>query len=275
MAGMAEWPWVVVAGVLPLALLIGLWAGVSGYSGWPIVVPLLFIAGVLPIRESVAASRVIGIANAAAAALIYTRHDQTDSPVAVDLGARALGPALVGAALAIAYQDRFSELLRGLAPWVVVVVGVGLLVRSWYMSGSDPQATPPAAPLGSGGIGLSRVLASVSGLAMGGAFNLALVLIFARGLSTVSSVATGLLISAGVLPLLLVAHLVFLESWLPVGAVLLPVAACSALAAAVGARHAGRLPERRLAFTVGACVIVAGLAATGLAEVLTAGGLPG
>jgi uncharacterized membrane protein YfcA len=253
---------------------------VSGCSGWPIVVPLPFIAGDLPIRESVAASLVIDTANAAAAALVYTQRGQARPPVAIDLGGWVLGPALVGVVLAIVFLDRFSDLLRGLAPWVVVVVGVGLVVRSRHMSGEDAQVGLFSAHLGSARLGWSRALAALCGLAMGvvgmgGAFTLALVLMFIRGLTTVSSVATGLLITAGALPLLLVAHLAFLESWLPVGAALLPVAACSALAAAAGARHAGHLPERRRAFTVGACVIVAGLAATGLTEGLPGGGLPG
>lgn len=237
MAAMAEWPWVVVIGVLPLALLVGLWAGVSGYSGWPIVVPLLFVAGELSIRESIAV------------------------------------------ALAIALLDRFSRLLRGAAPWVVVLVGVGRMVRSWHAP--DVVSAPePLAAASTHREGWSRALAAVSGLArglvgMGGAFNLALIFMFILGMSTLSSVASGLLITAAVAPVLLIAHLVFLEGGLSVGAALLPAFACSALGAVLGARHAGHLPERRLAFTVGACVVMAGLASTGLAEMLTDGGLPG
>jgi uncharacterized membrane protein YfcA len=279
MAAMAEWPWVVGVGVLPPALLVGLWAGVSGYSGWPIVVPLLFIAGELSIRESIAVSLAVDAVNATAAALVYHRRGRLRAGVARDLGAWVLGPALVGVALAIAFLDRFSDLLRGAAPWVVVLVGVGLMVRSWHTP--DVVSAPePLAAASAHRKGWSRALAAVSGLAMGlvgmgGAFNLALIFMFILGMSTLSSVASGLLITAAVAPVLLIAHLVFLEGGLSVGAALLPALACSALGAVLGARHAGHLPERRLAFSVGACVVMAGLASTGLAEMLTDGGLPG
>ena len=37
---------------VPLGGLIGVWAGLSGYSGWPIVVPLLFVILRVPLWES-------------------------------------------------------------------------------------------------------------------------------------------------------------------------------------------------------------------------------
>jgi len=263
---MEAWPgWLALAAV-PLALLLGLWAGVSGYSAWPLLVPLLFVVAGLPIRECVAASMLIDAVNAVAASLTHARQGVLWPRAAFGLAPWVLGPGLLGAVAGVFLLDRASSPLRGVAGWAAVAIGAALVVRAARTGKNPPSrdAAPPAAALR---LRWGRAAAAAIGflmgaIGMGGGFSLALVGMLLWRLPTLVCVGTGLLVTATTLPILLAVHLAFLGVLLPVGPMLLGAAALSALGAVAGARFAESVPDRALGLAVGGCVIAAGAVAS-------------
>lgn len=271
---------------LPLSVLIGLWAGISAYSGWPLVVPLLFVVADVPVYEAIAASILVDLVNAVAASSVYLRRGDIDASASRELAAWSLPAGLLGALLAFALLGNYTALFKSSAGYFGIALGSLLIARAARMpvaaaavpAGGDaafvtaalPAVIEPAAPswlTPSSSKTVTRVGAVVTALlmgliGMGGGFTIAMVLVVARGFSIRNGVGTGILYSALALPLILLAYLVFLRFEFSLAPILAPCLACSAAAAFAGARSAARIAERPLAFVVGGCVISAGIVAT-------------
>ena len=256
----------ILALVVPFCLLSGLGAGMSGYSAWPVVVPLLYVVAGVPLLETLVTSLLIDLANAVVAAPVYLRRGRADLRTAGLLALWAIPVALCGAGLAFAFAEQFSALFRGAAGYISIAIGVLVIVRAWRVSPGDaeldgsrsrPRSTPPA------GLVVAAVLIGLlCGVAgVGGGFNLAAALLLLAQHSVRQAVGTALVFAALTLPVVAGAYLIFLDFHLGIWRALLLCAAASALGADAGSRFASRTSERLLLFVVGACVIAAGVAA--------------
>jgi uncharacterized membrane protein YfcA len=264
----------------PAALLLGAWAGLSGYSGWPLAVPLLLVFVGRPLHESLAASLLIDWVNAAAASAVYALRGDADRASASRFALAGLPFVLLGVAVSFTLLQRFEHLVaRGAGP-VSMALGLALVARTARLrSGAAMLAVAgpgagvalehaPSPGLSEAarrrllGAGMALTAGAMGLVGMGGGFTAALLLILVRGDDTRAGVATGLLFTALVLPLALLAYLLLLPEPVGIWDRLLPFAGWSALGAGLAAAWGARIPSRHLGFVVGAGVLLAGLAAT-------------
>jgi uncharacterized membrane protein YfcA len=262
---------------VPIGFLIGFWAGVSGYSGWPIVVPLLFVVSGVPLHESLLVCVLVDLANATVAALVYGRRGEVELGRAVRLAAAALPVALLGVFLSFAWLSGFTSLLRGATGWVGILIGALLLVRAVRMP-ADSQERGVAPLAQTAGVAdrlrpLRYFAALWVGLVMGligagGGFSLAVVLMFLAGLPVRHAVGTAMTFTALLLIPVALAYAVRLDLVLPFGWGLLPGIVASAFGCGLAARVAARVLERQLNFVIAISVILAGILATAQAWVL-------
>ncbi len=254
--------------VVPLCVLIGMGAGMSGYSAWPLIVPLLYVVAGVPLFESLATSLLIDLANAAVAAPAYVRRGRADLRTAALLALWAIPAGLCGAGLAFAFAARFSELFRGSAGYLSVAIGAVVILRAARVSPGEEELDGSRSRPGSSRPAAALVVAAVligllTGLAgVGGGFSAAAALLLLARHSARQAVGTAIVFAALTLPVVAGAYLVFLDFQLPIWRALLLYAAASGLGALVGSRFASRTSERQLLFVVGACVIAAGVAAS-------------
>jgi uncharacterized membrane protein YfcA len=262
---MHEVPLVWIALAIPAGLLIGAWTGLSGYSGWPLVVPVLLVIHRVSLFETVVASILVDWINALVAAAVYLRRRDADVRTARRWAAGSAPIILCGALAAFALLQRWSGLLEGGVGPIGLVLGLALIARAMRSEG-DPSAAPGevSSQLGRAAFRAGALTnAFLMGLVgMGGAFNMAMLLILLRGTGTRAGVGTGLLYTALALPISLLAYLVFLGFEFGLWSVVLPFCAGAAVASGLAAWQAGRLPERALGILVGICVLSAAIAAT-------------
>jgi uncharacterized membrane protein YfcA len=260
----------------PLGVLVGAWSGLSGYSGWPLVVPILLVVARVPVYEALAVSMGVDALNAIGAGTVYLARGDSDVGLGVRLAAGAAPAALAGAGIAFLVLEGVSDLLQGSAGWVAIALGSLLVMRALHLPALAPAGGAPApgrAALAAAAspsprarraahVGAVATAFLIGLVGMGGGFQMALVAMFVLGFPGRRAVGTALLFSALTLPVALLAYLAFLgfavEAWRGVA----PFALGSVAGAVLAAGFAGRLPERGLGVAMGACVVSAGMAAT-------------
>jgi len=260
----------------PGCLLIGAWAGVSGYSGWPLVVPLFFVVAGLPLFPSLAASMLIDWGSAAGASTVYWREPRFVPGRALGYALLALPLTLAGAWLAFRLLERFTDLLRSSAGWIAILLGTLLALRAWRRGELPEVVSQDSAPGSAFAVppvdasrfrsGIAWAVVAASGFLMGaigmsGGFNVAVVMLVALSQPARQSVATGLAFTLLALPVAILAYAFkgFVSTALLVTT--LPLAGLAALGGLLSARFASRMPERGLGLTLGVCVASAGAVA--------------
>ncbi len=255
----------------PAGLLIGAWAGLSGYSGWPLVVPMLFVVLGRPLHESLAASMVVDCVNSASASVVYVLRGDADVATARRWVIGSVPLILLGVAVSFAWLPRFAGAASAAGP-IAFVLGGALLVRA----ARSPEKPSPVAGVGArsveplqpgtrrtllrGGLGLNAIGMGLVG--MGGAFNVAMLMMLLRREDPLVGVGTGLLFTSLALPVALGAYLWMLQPhFIGPWRELIPFAACSAFGAGFAARQGSRIPARAVGFVVGGCVLSAGVVA--------------
>ena len=217
---------------IPIGVLIGLGAGIVGLTAWPIIVPLLFVIGGIPLHESLLSSLLVDLAIAVMLTLFYIRHP--DSGVNTQLGSR-LGlvagiVAVVTVIIAFPLLEQYSDAFRGGSPFITLALGVVFLVqgfrmrnRSGELGGSNEENWTPS-PTDSRKSNLSYMLCVLIGfltgaIAIGGAMNFVLVLVFLLGYPTFRAVGTAMIATTIMLTMTVLSYLVLLAfsiSTLPV-----------------------------------------------------------
>jgi len=256
---------------LPVAVLLGAWAGLSGFSGWAVVFPILLVVWRRPLFECIAGAMCVDWANAAAAALVYAVRGDADRRTAWGWAAVSVPAVLLGVALAWHVLPHLGAALGGGAGPIALAIGAALLVRAIrHDEGEeeDEPARPPPASAASGGrraglrAGMLANGALIGAIGQGGGFNAAVLLLLLRGYDTRAAVATGLLVCALAAPAGLLVWLVVVAGAPGLWRIVLPFATVSALASATAAWQAARIPRRSLGFVVAGCVLLAGVVAT-------------
>jgi uncharacterized membrane protein YfcA len=253
---------------LPTGVLIGAWAGLSGYSAWPVVVPLLFAVLGRPLHESLVASLFIDWVNAVCASAVYLWRGDADRGTACRWAVLAAPGVLVGAGLSFTLLTPFEAWLGAGSGPVALVLGVALLARAARM-GPGGEAPPLEQEMLSTrarrtllGAGMELNGLGIGLIGMGGGFNAAILLIVLRGDGMRAGVATGLLFSSLVLPVALVTYLLLLRLDVGVWSLAVAFAGIAGPGAALSAWLGSRIRGRDLGYAVGGCVLLAGLLAT-------------
>jgi len=259
---------------LPIGVLIGFGAGIVGLTAWPIIVPLLFVILGVPLHESLLSSLLVDLAIAITLTLFYVQNP--DSGVDTQLGSR-LGlvagvTALVTVIIAFPLLEQYSNAFRGGSPFITLALGLVFLVQGIRMrnigeefSKEDDSKSPPH--LSSQKHSLSYILCLIIGLltgaiAIGGAMNFVLVLVFLLGYPTFRAVGTAMVATTVMLSMTTLAYLTLLAfsiSTLPVVSLYICGGVLSSYIAVSRAQH---IPERKLRILIGIVVIATAIFAT-------------
>jgi uncharacterized membrane protein YfcA len=250
-----------------LGILVGGWAGLSGYSGWPLLVPTMWVALGWPLRETLTASLCVDWAAAVAAAPIYLGREGVELRHSARLAVWLVPFGLAGAAVGFAILPRLTPLLELGAGPVAILLGGGLAARSWRLGDESVPADAPArgvpfaAAIRAVGVAATGFAAGLIG--MGGGFVLTLLLWLTGRCPPGAAVGTGLVTTALALPAVLAAYGAHARFGGARAAALLSACACTAAASALSERGSARIPSRHLGIAIGACVALAGaIAAT-------------
>jgi uncharacterized membrane protein YfcA len=265
----------ILALAVPIGILIGLGAGIVGLTAWPIIVPLLFVIGGVPLHESLLSSLLIDLAIAVTLTLFYVRR--TDSGVNIQLGSQ-LGVvagiiASITVFIAFPLLEQYSDAFRGGSPFITLALGIVFLVQGFRMrkkSGEINRAIEesetPSTQM-SRKYKLSYIIGALIGLltgviAIGGAMNFVLVLVFLLGYPTFRAVGTAMVATTIMLSMTVIAYLILLAFSISTLPVVLLYTCCSVVSSYIAVARAQHIPEMKLRILIGIVVITTAIFAT-------------
>lgn len=260
----------------PIGILIGLGAGIIGMTAWPLLVPLLLVFGGYPLHEVLLSSMLVDLVIAINLSIFYLRKPEieVDRNFSLKLGMTAGITATVTAIVAFPILIQYSNLFEGGSTVVTMILGGLFIVQAIRMKSPVDSKTTVITN------GFSRVRFSdrqkdaiaygfciIQGfltgiLAMGGAMNIAIVLIFLIGYPTLRAVGTAMTTTAIMLAMTVVTYLVLLQftlSTLPLVILYLVLAAVSSYLAVTKVQH---ISDRKLRFTIGIVILTAAIFAS-------------
>jgi uncharacterized membrane protein YfcA len=259
----------------PIGILIGLGAGIVGLTAWPIVVPLLFVIGGIPLHESLLSSLLIDFAIAITLTLFYIRNP--DSGVDTKLGSR-LGlvagvVAMITVVIAFPILETYSDAFRGGSPIITLALGAIFLIQGIRMrnpsgeNGGAKQRRKASSLSDSQKYILAYVFCIVVGfltgaIAIGGAMNFVIVLVFLLAYPTFRAVGTGMVATTIMLSMTVVSYLVLLSFSLSTLPVVLLYICGGVLSSYIAVTRAQRIPERKLRLLIGIVVIATAILAS-------------
>ncbi|MFX1559241.1 MAG: TSUP family transporter [Promethearchaeota archaeon] len=253
---------------IPIGVLIGLGAGIVGLTAWPIIVPLLFVIGGTPLHESLLSSLLVDLSIAVTLTLFYIRHP--DSGADIQFGSR-LGlvsgvAAMVTVIIAFPLLEQFSNVFRGGSPLITLALGVVFLVqgirmrnRPDKMGNSEEKSWNPSLSNSSKNK-LSYILCVLIGfltgaIAIGGAMNFVLVLVFLLGYPTFRAVGTAMVATTIMLTLTVLSYLILLTFSISTLPVVLLYICGGVLSSYLAVTRAQYIPEMKLRILIGIVVI--------------------
>ena len=260
---------------LPVGILIGLGAGIVGLTAWPIIVPLLFVIGGIPLHESLLSSLLVDLAIAITLTLFYVR--QPASGVNTQLGSK-LGlvaglVAMVTVIIAFPLLEQYSDAFRGGSPFITLALGVVFLVQGIRMRNRRETLTSLNEESSTASLSdprkrnLSYMLCVLIGfltgaIAIGGAMNFVLVLVFLLGYPTFRAVGTAMVAATIMLTMTVISYLILLTFSISTLPVVLLYICGGVLSSYLAVTRAQYIPEMRLRILIGIVVIATAIFAT-------------
>ena len=259
---------------IPIGVLIGLGAGVIGLTAWPLLVPLLLVFGGIPLHEALLSSLLVDLAVAIVLSIFYIRSQEVDvdDVYGLKLGGAAGVVAVVTAILAFPLLEQYSGLFERSSSIVTLVFGSMFIIQAIRMDNSvGTQSERSSQQLTQLSNTQKDIIAYsfcifqgfITGLiAIGGAMNIVLVLMFLLGYPTLRAVGTAMIATTIMLSMTVTAYLLLLHfnvSTLPIVALYIIIGVmCSRLAVA----RVQNISERKLRFTIGIVILTAAIFAT-------------
>jgi uncharacterized membrane protein YfcA len=253
---------------LPLGILIGLGAGIVGLTAWPIIVPLLFVIADVPLHESLLSSLLVDLAIAITLTLFYVRRpdSEVDIPLGARLGLVAGITATITAVIAFPILGQYSHLFRGGSPIITLALGALFLVQGIRMRTPIDESTQKNQNGRMSALSISQkhflsyvfcvLVGFLTGaIAIGGAMNFVIVLVFFLGYRTFRAVGTAMVATTIMLSMTVLVYLSLLSFTI---STLLAVSlyVCSGvLSSCVAVTKAQYIPERKLRIIIGLVVI--------------------
>ena len=259
---------------IPFGILIGLGAGVIGLSAWPLVVPLLLVFGGLPLHEVLLSSLLIDLSIAIVISLFYEQNQdvETDTIIGIKLGAGAGVIAVIIAVVAFPLLGQFSGFFEGGSSIVTMALGGLFIVQAIRMVDSSNIASKideNKSDQISGQkkttiiVGLCLIQGILTGIiAMSGAMNIVIVLIFLLGYPTLRAVGTAMIATSIMLAMMVITYLILLQFTLTNLPIIVLFVLIASVSSYLSVKKAQSIPERKLRFTIGTVVLTAALFAT-------------
>lgn len=271
--------------VIPLGILIGLGAGIVGMTAWPLVVPLFLIFGGYPLHEVLLSSMLIDLVIAGNLSIFYLRKSEimVDSIYSTKLGVVAGVVATVTAIFAFPILYQYSDLFKGGSAIVTMILGGLFIVQAVRMNHTDISddlqntfvtrgrfenqfSGKQKDAIAYGFCIIQGVLTGV--LAIGGAMNIVIVLMFLLGYPILRAVGTAMITTTIMLTMTVITYLILLQftlSTLPLVTLYMVIAGTSSYLAVTKVQN---ISERKLRFTIGIVILIAAISATAQAYLI-------
>ena len=258
---------------LPLGILIGLGAGIIGMTAWTLIVPLLLVFGGYPLHEVLLSSLLIDLLIAIILSYFYLTRSEVDvdGVYGVKLGVVAGVMATVTAIIAFPLLTQYSNLFEGGSALVTMVLGSLFIVQAIRMDNSsskiavrESETTERFTKMQRDMIvyGFCIIQGLLTGiLAIGGAMNIVIVLIFIIGYPTLRAVGTAMVTTAIMLLMLVVTYLILLQFIITTLPVLVFYLAVAGISSYFSVTRAQNISERKLRLTIGIVALIAAILA--------------
>jgi uncharacterized membrane protein YfcA len=265
----------ILALAIPIGILIGLGAGIVGLTAWPIIVPVLFVIGGVPLHESLLSSLLVDLAIAITLALFYIRRpdSEVNTQLGIRLGLVAGVAAMITALIAFPLLEQYSSAFRGGSPFITLALGAVFLVQGIRMKTSSTEK--PGENQGSRTSSLSisqkNMLTYVfcilvgfltGAIAIGGAMNFVIILVFLIGYRTFRAVGTAMVATTIMLSLTVLVYLLLLSFSISTLLTVFLYICGGVLSSYIAVTRAQHIPERRLRILIGIVVIATALFAS-------------
>jgi uncharacterized membrane protein YfcA len=253
---------------LPIGILIGFGAGIVGLTAWPIIVPILFVIGGVPLHESLVSSLLVDLAIAITLSMFYVRNP--DSGIDVQLGSR-LGlvagvVAMVTVVIAFPLLTQYSNAFRGGSPFITLALGAVFLVQGIRMRKLDDADEDSSRERKVSSLTDSRkhILSYVfsilvgfltGAIAIGGAMNFVIILVFLLGYPTFRAVGTAMVATTIMLSMTVLAYLILLSFNITTLLVVFLYICGGVLSSYFAVTRAQHIPEMKLRILIGVVVI--------------------
>lgn len=261
---------------IPIGILIGFGAGVIGMTAWPLVVPLLLVFGGYPLHEVLLSSMLVDLVIAASLSFFYVRTSEIeiDRTYSIKLGLVAGTIAAGTAILSFPLLTQYSNLFEGGSTIVTMILGSLFIVQAIRMRTPfssrevDNFKQYPKIQISDRrndaiAYGFCIIQGFLTGLlAMGGAMNIVIVLMFLIGYPTLRAVGTAMITTTIMLTMTVIVYSILLQfalSTLPLVILYLVLAVVSSYIAVTRVQH---ISERKLRFTIGIVILTAAIFAT-------------
>jgi len=257
-----------IALAIPIGILIGLGAGIIGMTAWPLVVPLLLVFGGYPLHEVLLSSLLVDLMIAIILSIFYLKRSEVeiDSVYGAKLG-------LVAGSVAIT-----TAILVGSAI-VTIVLGGLFIVQAIRMDSPSSSTNDMVAKIDTNedlqderfsdrqkdiiAYGFCIIQGLLTGiLAIGGAMNIVVVLIFLVGYPTLRAVGTAMVTTAVMLSMTVVTYFILLQFSLSTLPILVFYLAIAGISSYLSVTKAQNISERKLRLTIGIVVLTAAIFAT-------------
>jgi uncharacterized membrane protein YfcA len=265
----------ILALALPIGILIGLGAGIVGLTAWPIIVPVLFVIGGVPLHESLVSSLLVDLAIAITLSLFYTRSP--DSGVNTKLGFR-LGlvagiTAMITAFIAFPFLVQYSDAFRGGSPIITLALGAVFLVQGIRMKvpNTEKSIEGQGNKLSSLSTSQKNMMAYVfcivigfltGAIAIGGAMNFVIILVFLLGYRTFRAVGTAMVATTIMLSMTVLVYLILLSFAISTLLAVFLYICGGVLSSYFAVTRVQRIPERKLRLLIGVVVIATAIFAS-------------
>lgn len=258
---------------LPIGILIGLGAGIVGLTAWPIIVPLLFVIGGVPLHEALLSSLLVDLAIAITLTVFYLRRSdvEIDTQFGVKLGSVAGVTAMIVVVIAFPLLEMYSDAFRGGSPFITLALGAVFLIQGLRLKESNSDSENRERKFSSLSNHQKHVLLYVfcvvigvltGALAIGGAMNFVLALVFLLGYPTYRAVGTAMVATTIMLSITVFSYLVLLSFSISTLPVVLLYICGGVLSSYIAVTRAQRIPERKLRLLIGIVVIATAIFAS-------------
>ncbi len=257
----------------PIGILIGLGAGIVGLTAWPIIVPLLFVIGGIPLHEALLSSLLVDLAIAITLTAFYLQRSdaEVNAQFGVKLGFVAGVTAMIIVIIAFPLLELYSDAFRGGSPFITLALGAVFLIQGLRMKESNSSGENRESKLSSLSTHQRHVFLYVfcvvigiltGALAISGAMNFVLALVFLLGYPTYRAVGTAMVATTIMLSITVFSYLVLLSFSISTLPVVLLYICGGVLSSYIAVTRAQRIPERKLRLLIGIVVITTAIFAS-------------
>jgi len=258
---------------LPIGILIGFGAGIVGLTAWPIIVPLLFVIGGVPLHEALLSSLLIDLAIAITLTTFYLRRSdiEVDTQFGVKLGLVAGVTSMITVVFAFPLLEQYSDAFRGGSPIITLFLGAIFLIQGLRLKDSNIGIDNKESKFSSLSPHQKHLLSYIfcvligfltGAIAIGGAMNFVILLVFLLGYSTFRAVGSAMVATTIMLTMTIVAYLILLSFTIFTLPTVLLYIGGGVLSSYIAVTRAQRIPERRLRIMIGIVVIATAIFAS-------------